>query len=268
MNMIKLVAIDVDDTLLNSQHQIPKENLTAIAEARAKGVQVILATGRMHVAALPFAKQLQLPANELLISYNGALVQQVDGTLVEHIALPHHTVLKVIEYSQKHNLTLNAYYNDELYVQEIDRYVAEYCKVIKVDAIAVGNLLDFLNDGNKPLSKMLIISEQEDVEQRLPELQQLLAGSAQVTRSKANFIEITDLSATKGQALARLTMKLGLEREQVMAIGDSGNDLSMIEYAGIGVAMGNAREPIQRVADHITTSHDQAGVAKALRQFI
>lgn len=266
--MIKLVAIDIDDTLLNSQHQISKENMAAIAETRAKGVTVILATGRMHIAAMPFVKQLELADDQVLISYNGALVQQIDGTLLDHIAVPQETVLQVIDYCQKHDLTLNVYYNDRLYVETIDPYVTEYCKVIKVEAFVVGNLLDFVSEGDKPLSKMLIISDQADVEKRLPDLQKKLAGFAQVTRSKANFIEITHPNATKGQALAHVATRLGVSQEQVMAIGDSGNDLSMIQYAGIGVAMGNAREPVKQAADYITASNDESGVAKALRKFI
>src|SRR5690554_5004858 len=111
--MIKLVAIDLDDTLLNTNLEISSENLAAITKIRASGVRVCIATGRMYHSALPYAKQLQLPADQILICYNGAMARRVNGELVEHIALEQNVVLDVVKYCQKHNLTTNLYYNDQ-----------------------------------------------------------------------------------------------------------------------------------------------------------
>lgn len=265
--MIRLVAIDIDDTLINSKQEITAENMQAISLARSKGIVVMLATGRMHIAAMPFAKQLEMQDHELLISYNGAMISQIDGTLIDHIALEQNVALEVIRYCEKHNLTLNTYYNDQLYVQKIDENIIDYCKMVQVEATAVGDLAEYLTKGNKPFSKMLIISDEPDIAVRLPKIQGLLGDLAQVTRSKSNFVEITHPNATKGLALARLAQRMGLKAEQVMAIGDSGNDLSMIAYAGVGVAMGNASQEVQQIADYVTGTHEESGVARALYKF-
>ena len=134
----------------------------------------------------------------------------------------------------------------------------------------VGNLLDFVSEGDKPLSKMLIISDQADVEKGCLIYRKNLAGFAQVTRSKANFIEITPSKCNQRSGFSsRCYQTKSVSQEQVMAIGDSGNDLSMIQYAKVlEVNMGNAREPVKQAADYITPSNNESIMAKGPRQFI
>lgn len=266
--MIKLVAIDLDDTLLNKNIEISPENLAAIARIRAAGVTVCIATGRMYHSALPYAKQLQLPADQILICYNGAMVRRVNGELIEHIALEHKTALDVVEYCQKHNWTTNLYYNDQLYVREIDENVEYYQKMVSVKANPVGDLHDFVEKEQPELSKILIIGSDQEVDENLPVFQKQFGAQAQVTRSKRRYIEITNLGATKGKALARLANNFKLDANQVMAIGDGGNDVEMIKWAGIGVAVENGNPLAKEAAEYITATNDQNGVARAIDRFI
>lgn len=266
--MIKLVAVDLDDTLINSKLEITAENLTAVDRVRRKGVQVTIATGRMHISALPFAQLLQLPQNQIIISYNGAVLRRLSGELVTHIALQRQTALDVIRYCQARKWTLNIYHDDRLYVAELDDNVDYYMDMVGVPAHPVGDLYNFVVDGDLQLSKMLIIGSEEEIEENLPIVQTRFSGNAQVTRSKKRYIEITHFDASKGKALARLAASMGLDAKQVMAIGDSGNDLEMIKWAGCGVAVANASADVKKAADFVTKSNEESGVAVALNELI
>lgn len=266
--MIKLVAIDLDDTLINNQLEISAANQEAIARVRNQGVIVTICTGRMHVAAMPFVSQLNLPADQVLISYNGALLKQVNGDLLEHVALERETALEIIRYCQEKALTLNCYYNDRLYVSKINDFVNYYTGIIKVEAIAVGDLEQFIINEDADLSKMLIVAEEELVTTELQHMENVYANRAQITRSKPRYIEITNLKASKGQALSRLASRLGFAASEVMAIGDGGNDLSMVEWAGLGVAVGNATPAVKAAADYVAKSNERSGVADALNKYI
>ncbi|NMB38201.1 MAG: HAD family phosphatase [Firmicutes bacterium] len=266
--MIRLVAVDLDDTLINSNLEITAENLAAVDRVRRKGVQVTIATGRMHVSALPFARQLKLPQNEIIISYNGAVLRRFNGELMAHIALQRQIALDVIRYCQVRKWTLNIYHDDRLYVAELDDNVEYYMNMVGVQAHPVGDLYNFVVDQDLQLSKMLIIGSEEQMESNLPVVQAEFGEKAQVTRSKKRYIEITHFDASKGKALARLAASMGLDAQQVMAIGDSGNDLEMIKWAGLGVAVANASADVKEAADFITKSNDESGVAVALNQLI
>lgn len=266
--MIKLVAIDLDDTLLDKNVEISQVNLDAIARIRSAGISVCIATGRMYHSALPYAKQLQLPADQILICYNGAMARKVNGELVDHIALKHETVLEVVEYCKKNNWTTNLYYNDQLYVKEIDENVEYYQDMVSVAANPVGNLLDFIENEQPELSKILIIGSDEEVDENLPVFEKNFGSQAQVTRSKRRYIEITSLGVTKGKALASLAKSLQLDANEVMAIGDGGNDVEMIKWAGTGVVVENGNPLAKEVADYITTTNEENGVAHAINRFI
>lgn len=266
--MIKLVAIDLDDTLLNKDVAISSKNIEAINRIRAAGVTVCIATGRMYHSAVPYAKQLQLPSDQILICYNGAMARRVNGELVEHIALEQETVIDVISYAQTHNWTINLYHDDQLYVKEIDENVEYYQKMVSVVAHPVGDLLDFVAKQQPEVSKLLLIGSDEEVDQSLPVFQEKFSDQAQVTRSKRRYVEITNLGATKGKALARLAESMGLDATEVMAIGDGGNDVEMLKWAGTAVAVKNASPLAKEVADFISTSNDEDGVAHAIDQFL
>ncbi len=265
--MIRLVAVDIDDTLLNGEFRISEENLRAVRETVASGVVVTLATGRMYCSASPFAKQLSLDDAQPMITYNGAMTKTVGGQLLHHIPLRRDVVLDAVALAEQHGWTLNLYYEDKLYVAGMNDHVRYYERLAGVAAHEVGSLGAFVKDGNDEISKMLLVGDADDTARRLPIVQEHLRGRAEVVRSKGKFIEITDPQATKGVALARVADELGISAEEVMAIGDSGNDVSMLRFAGVGVAVGNAQTVAREAAAFVTAGHDQSGVAAALRRF-
>jgi len=136
-----------------------------------------------------------------------------------------------------------------------------------VGVTAVGDLAAFIEDGNKRLPKLMIVGEPEQTPARIEELHSLVGTDLQIVCSRPNFIEITNIDAHKGKALLWLTQFLGLETSEVMAIGDSNNDLTMIQVAGIGVAVANAASVIREKADYVTSSNWEHGVARAIAKF-
>ncbi|NLL47290.1 MAG: HAD family phosphatase [Firmicutes bacterium] len=265
--MIKLIASDVDDTLLCRNAQVSAKNQDAIRQAVEAGITFTLATGRMFQATVPFAKSLGLAPEQPLICYNGALIRRVSGEVIYEQPLPADVSSLVVEYGQSRGWTINAYFDDELYVSTLNQEVIDYAEHVRVKVTPVGDLLKFIEDGPKKLSKLMIISEPQDTLERIEELRPLVGDRCQLLRSRPKFIEITNREAHKGNALLWLAKSLGLDASQVLAIGDSQNDLTMIQMAGVGVAVANAGQEVQAAADHVVARHEEDGVAQAIFDF-
>ncbi len=268
IGMIRLVAVDIDDTLMDSRRSIPQANLDAIGRIRRLGVEVVLVTGRMYCRALPYARMLELAPEQIMISYNGALLKRINGEEISHTPLEPGIALELVRYLQTRGLTIQAYHDDQLFVEKIDANVEYYMRMSGAEAHPVGDLYRFVADSNRAWTKMLAVGAEDQVAVEIGLAQNRFGAAAQITQSKKRYIEITHPDATKGKALAYLAARLGYSRDEVLAIGDGGNDLEMIQWAGIGVAMGNASAAVQAVADFVTKTHDQAGVAYVLDRFI
>ncbi|NLK09139.1 MAG: HAD family phosphatase [Firmicutes bacterium] len=261
---IKLVAIDVDDTLIDDKREITAENRKAIARARAQGVRVVLATGRMFSSASPYGKKLAL--QEPFICYNGALVQApgaLEPTL--HRPLPFHTAYDIVSIGERAGLHVNIYLDDRLYVKEFNEYTRFYTTIGGMKAYPVGELLSFME---KPPTKVLYVSEPETITKWQKELEERYKGQLEVYISKPEYLEFTAAGISKGSAVRELAKLYGLTSEEIMTIGDSFNDISMLEYAGIGVAVANAPEEVKAKADYVTASNTENGVAEAINKFV
>lgn len=266
--MIKLIASDLDDTLLDRESNISAENKKTIQEVIKKGYTFTLATGRMFQAALPYALELGLSPNQPLICYNGALIKRVSGEVLYECPLEPQLAATIADYGQERNWTINAYYEDQLYVSEINDKVKEYASFVQVNVEAVGNLSNFILDGNKGLSKLLIINEIQQTLLRTQELERRFNSQVQITNSRPKFIEITNLNAHKGGALLWLANSMGLEAGNVMAIGDGNNDVTMLQMAGRGVAVANASDYVKERADFTGPLHYEHAVSKILQEHI
>jgi len=265
--VVKLIASDVDDTLLTDKLTLGEENIAAVTEALEQGLMFTFATGRMYTSALPFAKTLNLAPDVPLICYNGALIQRVSGEIIYEAPLSHELALDIVKYTTSQGWTTNVYYKDELYVSEINDDVEYYLTIADVPTHEVGDLVSFLQDGKKEPSKVLIVSPVGLNEGRLALLEERYAHTAYVLQSKSRFVEMTSLEANKAKALEWLTKHLGLTMADVLAIGDSNNDVEMLRQAGIGVAVANAVSDAKKAADHIVSTNNKSGVAQAIRNF-
>jgi Cof subfamily protein (haloacid dehalogenase superfamily) len=262
--MIKLVAIDMDDTVLNAQLEISERTKAAIRAAVAKGAAVTFATGRMYCSCRRFALELGLDVP--LITYNGALIQQaISGAVLYHQPVPITVAAKVTQWAEEHRHHLQLYVGDRVYVSKCNDKALWYGKHSGVEVYDVGSLTSFLTV--EP-TKMLMMVEILSIDGVMEELYKLCGTTIHMSRSKPTFLELVHPQVSKGHALAYLANLLGVERSAVMAIGDGCNDLEMLEYAGLSVAMGNADPRVKEQADYITDTNEQDGVAKAIEKFI
>lgn len=263
--MYKLVAIDIDDTLLTDDHRITEGTKQALKRASERGVLVTLATGRMHVSAKAIAAQLDM--NVPLISYQGALVRNLlDDSILYERYLSQPIAERVFAYAAEHGLHLQAYYDDRLIVPADNDKVRAYAKLSSIPYTVDP---DFAKYAALPMTKLLIIDEPAVLDEHIPVLKRQFGADAHITKSKPNFLEFMHPEGTKGNALRFLAEHhCGCTLAETIGIGDSWNDLDLVRMAGLGVAMGNAVEPLKQVADFITLTNNEEGVRHVVETYI
>lgn len=267
MGKYKLLAIDLDDTLLDGQLEVPELSRQAIQTARDQGVLVTLATGRMFRAALPYARQLGL--DDYLITYQGALVRHAgSGELLLHRPVPLPLALEVVEAVQGYGYHINIYLDDELYVAEHNEASQRYVSFSPVPVHEVGDLIPYLRQRGEDPTKVLTVAREELLDELMAVLKPVFGDSLHINKSKPYFLEFSHPQANKGDALAAVASHYGVERNEIIAMGDGYNDVEMIAYAGLGVVVGNARREIRELADYVSRSNEESGVAEVVEKFI
>lgn len=262
--MIRCVGIDLDDTLLQSDLTISPKDKSAIRKAVEKGVKVLLASGRMVQSMQPYVHELGL--NVPVIAYNGAIIQEVlSGMILYHCPVPLEEARLMVPIFREAGIHLNVYLNDELYVDELTTWGRKYAVNAGVTPRPVGDLLKYIKE---PPHKLLAAGEIDLIDQFRTRLEEEFEGRLQFVKSKPNYLEILAPGVSKGEALRELTTGWGMNRNEVMAIGDAPNDLSMIAWAGAGVAIGNADPLVKEKATLIVADHDHNGVAEALEELV
>lgn len=261
----KLVALDLDGTLLGEELLLRPRVLSAVAKMRESGVQGCIVTGRMYRAALPFVRQLQFTAP--VVCYQGAAVidPQTDDVL-QDLPLPNAQALRLEEYARNNGLHIQLYANDRYYCQERNRYSDLYAKISGVEPVVVPSLSRQFETWDA--TKACIIAEPEIVAQRLPQVRELCGDRAYVTRSIPWFIEVMNSEVNKGKSLEIVARYLDVPMEQVLAVGDSWNDVPLLQAAGFGVAMGSAPRELMEVADAVVADVENDGVAEAVERFV
>ncbi len=262
--MIRCIAIDLDDTLLRSDLTISPDDKLAIRKAIGEGVKVLLASGRMVESMRPYVRELELDVP--VIAYNGAIIQEaLSGKILYHRPVPVEEARKLIPIFRETGIHLNAYINDELYMDQLTEWGQKYAANAGVTPHPVGDLLQYLNE---PSHKLLAVGEVEKIDRIQARLREEFQGRLQFIKSKPTYLEILSPNVSKGMALQELTVGWGMARDEVMAIGDAPNDLSMVTWAGAGVAIGNASPVIKENASLVVADHDHNGVAEAIGKLI
>lgn len=268
---VKLICIDVDGTLYNDQKIIPEENRTAIQEAARKGILIAITTGRMyHYGHLYGA---MLGADTLTISSNGAFVKY-ENEVLNHQRLSHEDILFMKEKIEKYHFF--AHYNTwnalvcKGELGDGNGYLAANEKLpqdMKIDIVVTEDLeKEFLHRKDQFL-KAIVFSRGRQEELRLLREEFRDHPTLTVASSSPDNLEIFRKDVGKEKGIEALIRKLSITQDEVMAIGDAENDLSMIRYAGLGVAMGNASREVKEAAGYISDTNNEAGVAKAIRRF-
>lgn len=257
---IKLIAIDMDGTLLNEKRQISVANQQAIHKALKAGVIVTIATGRMFSSVQHFAQELGMDVP--LIVYNGALIEEaLSRKRLYASPLPLESANKVFTFCRENNYYVQAYVNDELWVYEDCEFSRMYTDFAGVDFHVKGEELYHLPEDPHKLLMLTAKGEWESAQRRL---QSYVGDAVLISNSLPDFLEIVSPQTSKWNAIMFLARKYGFSREEIMCIGDSNNDYDMVANAGIGVAMGNANEVLKGVAKIITGTNSNDGVAMVI----
>lgn len=263
--MIDLLALDVDGTLIDERMTIAARVREAVIRVQEHGVTATLATGRMLEAALPFARELEIRAP--LICYQGALVQAPDAREPLHRAtMEPEVVQEALAWGGERGWHAVLYVRDALFVSE-RRYPESFYRDLLGENLHWVDDLAAVLDQHDPV-KFLFIAAPPEADEIEAAMRQRFAGRMEIVRSHGNFVEGNPLGVSKGDALQRLADHLSVARARVMAVGDQGNDVSMLHWAGIGVAMGNASPEAKAAADWIAPPFSDDGAAVAIERFI
>lgn len=264
---IRLIAVDLDDTLLTPELIIPAASKEAIRRAVAQGIQVTVATGRMYRSALPYAEELGLSLP--LITYNGALVKDAGtGEVLSHTPVPREQAAAVAKQCAAEGLDLNVYLDDELYVSQRTPAVEYYEAIAGLPAMAVGDLAAFVREAPSEPTKLLVLAEPDDAQRIADRLGERYRGALNVMRSRPRFVEIVREGVDKWWGVLAVAERLGVEPGEIMAIGDSLNDREMIGRAGLGVTVPHAPDYLRGAADYVTRHDDGLGVSEAIERFV
>lgn len=265
MSMVKLIATDLDGTLLDSAGKISERNRAALLAAMERGVHVTLCTGRMFSSAKRFSAQLGITIP--LICYNGAMVRRQDGEMLSHLPLEMGLARGLLAIFKERDIYVQSYVDDVLYVRDADEEEFRmYVRHFGITGRAIGN---DLYAPPQPPTKLLAIGDSDSkAESLMRDLRETFGDKVYVTRSNADFVEMMDPRAGKGLALAGLAESLGIPMDSVLAIGDGENDTGMIKNAGFGIAVANGLEQPRAAAREVAPSNDEDGVAWAVEKFV
>ena len=260
--MIKLLALDIDGTILKKDYALSSEVKSAIKSAVKAGVKVVLVTGRMYSATTFIAEELELDTP--ILCYSGALARNTETIFYEKL-IPDTLAKAVLKELEIFDLQVNLYVNDEIYSEAETDVLMEYCEKRKLEY----KIQSFDKFENIQANKILAIGKTSDsTTQVLKYLQSKFSNELFVVKSFPTFCEITIKDASKGNAILYLAKNWGISPEEIMAVGDQDNDIELLKVAKVKVAMGNATEGLKAVANYIAPSVEDDGVVDAIEKFI
>lgn len=269
----KMVCIDMDGTLLNREHKVSEASKAALKKAHDKGVHIVISTGRIYTDAKEYSNLIG--TESAVIASNGAYIREKDNIIYKSV-FPKETCMKLVDVFETYKVRPLFYTPEKIYYGNIlFRFFSDYLKLrgyinktVKYKWIksrrAWENIFELEKDN---IVKCEIINVDLYKIRMVREALEKLEG-VQITSSSKTNIEINCTDICKGTAVEYLTSYYNLDRSQVIVIGDSENDISMIEYAGLGIAMENATDQVKEKADYITDANSMEGVAKAINKFI
>ncbi|EKK20117.1 Phosphatase YidA [Fructilactobacillus florum 8D] len=268
MNQIKLVAIDVDGTLLNENNELAPETIAAVKQARAAGAKIVICSGRPLSGIHPYLDPLEISGDqEYAIAFNGAVAETVSGKILFQDNVNYEDYLEVEMMAREMGVHFQIEAVNGIYVlnRDISLYSSYESQLV---SLAMNYRAPEEITREYQICKLMFVDEPAKIDAANHNLPLSIKERMNVVKSTPVFLEFMNKRAGKGNALEQLTKSLGLTPENVMAIGDQENDLSMIKYAGLGVAMGNGIDDVKQNAQFITKTNRENGVAFALDKFV
>ena len=262
----KMLVLDMDDTLLTDDHKISDLNKKVLLEAQAKGVYVVLASGRPTSAMTAYAKELELDLNNsYMLSFNGAIVSSVkDDEILFEQKLTEKQIHELYDYSLSRNTDIITYLDGAIISETDSEFIEIEKEITKMPQNKVASFKDAVN---RPAVKCILLQEpsylkelENDLKAAMPHLS--------VSMSKPFFLEVAQNGIDKAASLKFLAERLNIQQSEIIAVGNAGNDLTMIEYAGLGVWVDNVTPELRDRANIIVASNNNDGVAEVVQRYI
>jgi Cof subfamily protein (haloacid dehalogenase superfamily) len=251
----KLIAVDIDGTLLDSNSRLQPETIRSVRRGVSNGLIFTLSTGRPVQGIRKLLKELDVKS--VSITYNGAMLVTEKEEVLYSCTLRPADAIDIIRLGMERNLSLIFWANNILYANEINDTTIAYSEISGVPPVLFKDYEKLASEG---ITKVIWIDTPEEIRRQEQEVGKYLSDQVNFHTSRPMFLEFVDKSASKALAMEKLGEIYGIKREEMIAVGDGLNDLSMIQYAGLGVAMANSHPEVLKAADFVTLSNDENGV--------
>lgn len=268
--MVKLIAVDLDGTLLPDDHQISDRTKKLIRKVVDQGICFVVATGRPYKTAKKFLSELKL--KQPMVLHSGSILRDQNGEIEKYWEIPPGLCAEIVTYCNAQGFVCSTVYEDCAHVimNQDDEFCLDMHRTHHDTEAVIARMPVWGRDGEGlPVTKILISEEQPElVDEKVNMLQEVFGDRVNVMKSGKWFIDIIPKGSSKGSAIQALAEKLGIDKEDVMAIGDSGNDVEMLDYAAFSVAMGNSENYVKERASYVTASNNEDGVALAIEAIL
>ena len=269
---IKLIALDIDETLLNDDHRILDETLRSIERAKKQDIKILLTTGRPLMSTKPLLQKLKLDNqnDQYVINYHGTEIQTTSGKLIAANPISFADVKRANDFIKDvPNVDFIVESNEALFMTKPDMTWYTGFEISKNHYQAHFRNIEQMEKENKQHTfyKMMFIADSETLDNLLKNLPNWVAKDYKALRTEDCFFDMINKKVNKGWAVKELAERLGIKQEEVMAVGDGDSDISMVEYAGCGVAMQNGTKALLKIADHVTEDNHHDGVGRAIEKY-
>ena len=264
----KLIALDIDGTLTNSRKEITPRTRYALLEAQAQGKRLVIASGRHPLGVLPIARDLRMDAyGGYVMSFNGGkIIECATGKPIVTKLFPREYLPDIVSVLKDSNITVITWDDKRIFANnKRNDYTYIEKDVLKTEMIVVD---DFVTEIKFDINKILLAGEPYELDEYQKILTERYDGLLEIYKSAPYFLELMPFGISKGSMLPLLLDKLGVKRDELIAFGDNYNDLTMIGYAGMGVAMANGEPEIKKIANYVCPSNDEDGIAETLNKFV
>lgn len=261
---IKLVAFDMDGTLLNSRHELSPETIRALYKLKEKGIICVICTGRSLPGLSMFGKLLRL--NMPMILYNGSLVLNQDKNILKEYNVPQEEAIKIWNFAKDHNANITLWSNNKIYCNRINNHTLNYSEKFCLPIEKIDNFINFVQ--NHKISKMCFNDTPENIINLKLQVKKIKNLDVNYCISNPFMLEFFNKEASKANALKCLGEYYNIKPNQMMAFGDGENDIDMLDYVGFGVVMDNALSDVKKHGRYITKSNNEDGVAYAIKKLL
>lgn len=263
--LVQLIALDLDGTLLTSQHEVSPRSRAAIKRAHELGIKVMLATGKTLYSARQLISDLGISTPGVFVQ--GTVIHNADGSVRQQHVLPIPMLRKVIPFVEQRGCCVLVYSGEQILIKQADPR-ADLTRYHEPAPKIVGSLINALN--TYPFNKIIVAGNDPRQARAVSwQLQQMIGSEVKITFAGIpQQFEILPKGIHKGQGVESVARDMGIDAAHVMAIGDADNDIEMLAFAGISVAMGHASDVVKAAAKYVTATNDQDGVAEAIERYV